>query len=201
MPQEVLAMTTTSSRATHKRSSQQYVALLRGINLGNKNKLSMKELSSLFSTAGCSDVQTYIQSGNVVFTASRNVAGRICDEITGQLMKRFGLSVPVILRSSEELREALYNNPFLKMGAPEEILHLMFLAELPSRQRLESLDPERSPGDTFLVRGREIYLRLPNGVGRSKLTNAYFDSKLDTTSTSRNWLTVKTLCEMCGSAR
>ena len=62
MPQEVLAMTTTSSRVPHKRSSQQYVALLRGINLGNKNKLPMKELSSLFSTAGCSDVETYIQS-------------------------------------------------------------------------------------------------------------------------------------------
>jgi uncharacterized protein (DUF1697 family) len=86
------------------------------------------------------------------------------------------------------------------MGAPEETLHLMFLAESPSRRRIESLDAERSPGDAFQVRGREIYLRLPNGVGKSKLTNAYINSKLGTTSTSRNWRTVKTLCEMCGPA-
>lgn len=193
-------MTTTSSRATHKESSQRYVALLRGINLGGKNKLPMKELSTLFSAAGCCDIQTYIQSGNVVFTAPLSVAGRICDEITAQVMKRFGLSVPVVLRSATELQEAHNNNPFLKLGMAEETLHVTFLADLPSAHRIESLDPERSPGDTFLVRGREIYLRLPNGVAKSKLTNAYFDSKLGTTSTSRNWRTVTTLCEMCSSA-
>ena len=72
----------------------------------------------------------------------------------------------------------------------------MFLADLPAASKIETLDPQRSPGDEYIVRGREIYLRLPNGVAGSKLTNAYFDSKLATTSTSRNWRTVTKLLEM-----
>jgi len=73
---------------------------------------------------------------------------------------------------------------------------VLFLADLPARRSVDDLDPGRSPSDEFAVRGQEVYLRLPNGVARSKLTNAYFDSKLATTSTGRNWRTVTKLFEL-----
>lgn len=177
-------------------ASQAYIALLRGINLGGKNKLPMTDLIAIVSAAGCSDIQTYIQSGNVVFRAPAGLEARLAGQITSEVAKRVGLSIPVVLRTAAELAETLDHNPFLKMGAPEETLHVMFLAEQPNPRAVAGLDPGRSPGDAFAVRGREIYLRLPNGVARSKLTNAYFDAKLSTTSTARNWRTVTKLHEM-----
>jgi uncharacterized protein (DUF1697 family) len=96
----------------------------------------------------------------------------------------------VLLRTAEELGETIRNNPFLAAGAPENWLHVLFLASQPDAQRVAALDPLRSPPDAYAVRGREIYLQCPNGVGNTKLTNAYFDSRLATVSTGRNWRTV-----------
>ena len=92
-------------------------------------------------------------------------------------------------------------NPFLEAGAETDKLHVVFLAELPDAERVEALDPDRSPPDEFVVRGREIYLHCPNGLARSKLTNSYFDARLSTTSTMRNWKTVRKLLELAAGAR
>jgi len=173
-----------------------HVALLRGINLAGKNRLPMKDLTEMFAHAGCGGVAAYIQSGNVIFTAAPVLASRIDALITAQIKKRFGHEVPVVLRTADELRKVIANNPFLRAGAAEKELHVMFLADAPDASRIRSLDPDRSPPDTYQVRGREIYLRLPNGMGRSKLSNQYFDSKLATVSTARNWRTVTTLLEL-----
>jgi uncharacterized protein (DUF1697 family) len=173
-----------------------YVALLRGINVGGKNKLPMKDLVEMFVAAECSNVLSYIQSGNVIFRASPDASGKISALITARITERFGYRIPVILRTVEELRQVSLNNPFLKAGAAEETLHVMFLADLPSPERISALDPDRSPPDTYKVLGREIYLQLPKGAADSKLTNAYFDSKLATTSTARNWRTVTKLLAM-----
>jgi len=100
------------------------------------------------------------------------------------------------LRTAEQIETVFATNPFLKMGAPEETLHVMFLADVPAPGAVKALDPDRSPPDTFLVQGQEIYLRMPNGMGETKLTNAYFDSKLATISTARNWRTVGKLLEL-----
>jgi uncharacterized protein (DUF1697 family) len=167
-----------------------HLALLRGINLGGKNKLLMKDLIEMFVKAGCTDVRTYIQSGNVVFNAAPGVAERLPGLITAHIAKSLGYRTPVVLRTAEQLGDVVRKNPFLEMGAAEETLHVMFLADLPSARGVEGLDPNRSVPDAFIVRGQEVYLQLPNGVARSKLTNDYFDSKLVTTSTARNWRTV-----------
>ena len=103
--------------------------------------------------------------------------------------------MPVVTRSAVELRRAVEGNPFLAAGADVATLHVGFLASEPKAEPVAALDPARSPPDRFEVRGREIFLCLPDGVARSKLTNAYFDSKLATTSTFRNWRTVLTLLE------
>jgi uncharacterized protein (DUF1697 family) len=173
-----------------------WVGLLRGINVGGKNLLPMTDLTRLFEEAGCAGVRTYIQSGNVLFTASRARAEKLPGLIASGIGDRFGYRVPVLLRTAAELGEAIRQNPFLEAGAPENWLHVLFLANQPDAGRVAALDPLRSPPDAYAVRCREIYLQCPNGVGRTKLTNTYFDSRLATISTGRNWRTVLKLFEL-----
>jgi uncharacterized protein (DUF1697 family) len=176
-----------------------HVALLRGINVGGKNKLPMRDLAEMFVAAKCSEVKTFIQSGNVIFEATPKISAQIPEIITAQITNRFGHKIPVVLRTKEEFADAISNNPFLKAGTNEEMLYMMFLADMPSAENIAKLDAKRSPPDEFVVRSREIFLRLPNGGARSKLTNAYFDSKLKTVSTARNWRTVTKLLELLGT--
>jgi uncharacterized protein (DUF1697 family) len=173
-----------------------YVALLRGINVGGKNLLPMKDLTRLFEDTGCAGVRTYIQSGNVLFKANPAKAGKLPALIAKGIADRFGYRTPVLLRTVDELGETIRLNPFLQAGSPADGLHVLFLASPPDAQSVATLDPDRSPPDAYLVRGREIYLQCPNGVGNTKLTNAYFDSRLATISTGRNWRTVLKLFEM-----
>ena len=188
------------SRNSGSSRSDVNIALLRGINVGGKNKLPMKELAALFVEAACEEVRTYIQSGNVVFRTGSADADEISSIIGASILDRFGFRVPVIVRTAGELEGIAQGNPFVKAGAETDRLHVMFLAERPDSASVGALDPARSPGDEFVVVGREIYLHCPNGVARSKLTNSYFDSKLSTTSTSRNWRTVGKLLELATGA-
>lgn len=173
-----------------------YVALLRGINVGGKNALSMKELVRWFSDAGCEDVATYIQSGNVVFSADPALARRAPDLIAASIRSNVSLEVPIVIRSHDELADCVAHNPFLKPDVDPKHLHVAFLAHAPKPARVKALDPNRSPGDAFVVRGHDVFLHLPNGVARTKITNAWLDSRLETTSTLRNWRTILTLLEM-----
>lgn len=172
-----------------------YIALLRGINLGGR-RLPMKDLAAMFRDAGCSEVRTYIQSGNVVFEAGKALARRAPGLIENAISERFGFDVPVVIRTAAEIDGVVKGNPFLKAGAGPKALHVAFLRERPSKPQIAALDPNRSPPDEFVVRSREIYLHCPNGVARSKLTTQYFDSRLQTISTARNWRTVLNLQEM-----
>jgi uncharacterized protein (DUF1697 family) len=169
------------------------LALLRGINVGGKNKLPMRDLAGMFEEAGCEKVRTFIQSGNVVFSATASVSKDLAGIVTSRIEERFGYKAPLILRTAQQLRSVIAGNPF---SQAEDILHVMFLADRPDQTKIAALDPDRSAPDRFIVNGQEIYLHLPNGVGKSKLTNAWFDSKLGTVSTARNWRTVTKLLEM-----
>lgn len=171
-----------------------FVALLRGINVGGKQTVPMEMLTEVFEGAGCGNVRTYIQSGNVVFSAPAATVADMAKGISKELGKRLGFEPPVVVRSAKELVGIVKSNPFAE--ALPGTVHVAFLADEPAKKRLADLDPNRSPGDTFEVRGREVYLHCPNGVARSKLTNAYFDVKLGTVSTARNWRTVEALLAM-----
>ena len=173
-----------------------HVALLRGINVGGRHKLPMKQLVPIFEELGCTDVTTYIQSGNVVFRAKVTPARQIADAVSDEIARRFHFQVPVLLRRSSELRDVLARNPFLKTGTDPKTLHVGFLATKPSAAKVRSLDPDRSPPDRFELHGREIYFCCPNGVARTKLTNQYFDARLETICTVRNWATVRKLVDM-----
>ena len=173
-----------------------YVALLRGINVGGRNKLPMRDLVAIFVDAGCTDVATYIQSGNVVFCAGAKLAAQIPGIISDSIAERLDLRVPVVIRSAAEFKQVIACNPYLQLELDFTKLHVVFLADRPTSAACDTLDPNRSPGDAYRIRGGEIYLHLPNGAAKTKLSNAYFDSKLGTVSTGRNWRTVLKLHEL-----
>lgn len=150
----------------------------------------------MFVAAGCEDVETYIQSGNLVCKARPTLIKNLPAVVAGAILERFGYQVSVVMRTADELRDVARSNPFLAAGADPDLLHVAFLGDLPSAGRVATLDAQRSPPDEFVVRGREIYLHLPHGVARTKLTNAYFDARLATTSTVRNWRTVLKLLDL-----
>lgn len=171
-----------------------FVALLRGINVGGKNKLPMADLTAMFQKAGAREVATYIQSGNVVYRAAD--AEGVARGVERLIVDRFGFEAPVVVRSAADFARVLRDNPFLAAGEDPEKLHVGFLAKAPSAAAIASLDQGRSLPDRFIVKGAEVYLHLPNGVARTKLTNAYFDSRLGTVTTIRNYNTVLMLAAM-----
>lgn len=185
----------TSAKAKAPKARKRYVAFLRAINIGGRT-LPMPALAKMFEQAGCTEVKTYIQSGNVVFTKDGPL-GNLGATVESAIKKLTGFESPVIVRSRDELAAALKNAPFADPGGEKPALHAMFLSSTPTAARIAALDANRSPGDRFAVHGQHIFLFCPNGVGVSKLTTAYFDSKLQITSTARNFRTIKRLLEMC----
>jgi uncharacterized protein (DUF1697 family) len=173
-----------------------YVALLRGINVSGHRRLPMKKLITIFEEHGCRDVRTYIQSGNVVFEAKAALAKRIPKLVHASVEKEFDYDVPVVVRSAAELKKALAAHPFAKGEANDKALHVAFLSAEPTAKAVAAIDEKRSPGDRFAVKGREVHLHLPKGVGKTKLDNAYLERTLAVKSTMRNWRTCQKLLEM-----
>ena len=169
-----------------------YVALLRGINLGARNKIGMADLRALVAGLGAEDVETYVQSGNVVFTSVPS-EDTFASRLEEGIRREHGHAVAVLVRTGAELARLVAANPFLEAGKDPASLHVTFLTEAAGRTRLEAPD---HGDDEFRVVGREIYLHCPNGYGRSKLSNAFFEKKLGVIATTRNWRTVTTLAEL-----
>jgi uncharacterized protein (DUF1697 family) len=173
-----------------------FVALLRGINVGGKNKVPMAQLKSSLASLGYEDVVTYIQSGNVVFRSPVGDARKVAATIEKRIAEEFEVPASVLIRTPAELRAVEKQNPFLKAGVDASKLHVVFLDRSPKKSAVTDLDPGRSPPDEFEVRGGEIYLHLPNGAGRSKLTIDYFERRLGVRGTTRNWRTLTKLIEL-----
>lgn len=172
-------------------TDRRWVAFLRGVNVGGRHRAPMREVASLVAASGANEVRTYLQSGNVVFRGDRRTARAVEAEFSDRAEAHFGFAVPVVVRSVDELRAALGANPFLIDGVDEGSLHVAFLAEIPAPDDVAALDPDRSPPDAFAVRGREVYLHLPRGMARTRLTTAYLDAALHAISTARNWRTAR----------
>jgi uncharacterized protein (DUF1697 family) len=175
-----------------------YVAMLRSINVGGRNRVAMADLRSLVEGLGYRDVATHVQSGNVVLTgtgASATVAGRIADRITAQL----GLEVPVIVRNRRELAAVIKGVPYSGADGEPTQHHVTFLAERPTAANVTTLAGKAAPfaPDRCDVVGKDVYLHCPGGYGNTKLNNTFIERHLDVTATTRNWRTVNTLAEMC----
>jgi uncharacterized protein (DUF1697 family) len=182
-----------SSRGGARR--QAWVALLRGINLGARNKVPMAELRSLMADVGAEDVKTYVQSGNVVFR-SAVARDELVQRIEEEIRARFGIDVDVVLCTKAELTRVVAGNPFAADEAEPTRLHVTFLAQAPDRGRIAELKGEEFAPDRFHVTRAAVYLHTPAGYGRTKLSNAYFERKLGVRATTRNWRTVTTLAEL-----
>ena len=174
-----------------------YVALLRGINVGGHKIIKMDQLRKAFEEMGFGDVATYVQSGNVVFKSPKKASEELSKKIEEMLLRQFSMSVPVIVRTAEELGDVLRNNPFLKERGPDVTrLHVTFLSHTPEKAAVRGLDAIQSGPDRFQCRGQDIYLYCPNGFGGTKLSINAFEKVLAVGATTRNWNTVNKLHEM-----
>jgi len=172
------------------------IALLRGINVGGKT-LKMDALRLSLAALGLEDVQTYVQSGNVIF-ASKGKSAALARKLEARLLDDFGLRVAVILRTAAELGKVLDGNPFLteSPGIDRSKLHVTFLSQKPTQAGLQKLAAIKAAPDQLRVVGTEIYLHCPNGYGGTKLSNNAIERALALTATTRNWNTVNKLHEM-----
>jgi len=172
------------------------VALLRGINVGGQRKVPMAELRRSFERLGHHRVETYLQSGNVVFESGGLRLADVATAIEHQIAADFQVEVVVLVRTGAELIRLERANPFIAEGADESTLHVTFLAERPKPARVRTLDLRRGATDDFALRGRDIYVHCPGGYGTTKLTTTFFERHLGVAATTRNWRTLTKLCEL-----
>jgi uncharacterized protein (DUF1697 family) len=181
---------TTSPRIT-------FIALLRGINVGGHKIIKMEQLKKACEELGFEDVASYVQSGNVVFKAPAKISDGLAKKIEEMLLCRFKMSVPVIVRTAEEVGRVLRNKPFLKeSGIDVTRLHVTFLSHAPQKAAMKGLDMIEAGPDRFHCCGQEIYLYCPNGFAGTKLSINAFEKVLFVGATTRNWNTVNKLHEM-----
>ena len=179
------------------RNTSTYIALLRGINVGGHKIIKMDQLRKAFEELGFENVATYVQSGNVVFRSPKKASEQLSGKIEEMLLRRFSMSVPVIVRTAKEVDEVLRNNPFLKeRGTDVTRLHVTFLSHTPQKAAVRGLDAIAAGPDRFHCRGQEIYLYCPNGFAGTKLSINAFEKVLAVGATTRNWNTVNKLHEM-----
>jgi len=175
-----------------------YVSLLRGINVSGQKKILMTELVALYKNLEFNNVRTYIQSGNVVFNAPSKIPiENIINKIEEKIYDKFNFNVTVIIRSIEELKNIINNNPYLvEKNFNEEKIYVTFLSKLPAKLLVESLKIIDHSPDRFIISGNEIYLSLANGYGTTRLSNNFFENKLRLPATTRNWKTVNKLYQL-----
>jgi uncharacterized protein (DUF1697 family) len=157
----------------------------------------MPELQKLYESLNLGSVVTYIQSGNVIFDCTEKESAMIARAIESQLERSFGLSVRVLVRDTRQFQQIIENNTFMNQRKEGlEKLHVTFLANRPSRAVLSNLTIPPGIIDEFQVSDQEVYLFCPNGYGKTKLSNSFFERKFKVAATTRNWKTVIALFEL-----
>ncbi len=173
------------------------ISMLRGVNLAGHRKVQMSELKALYESLGLGNVQTYINSGNVIFKTSGRDLTRLGKKIEDAIESRFGFRSDVILRTPAEMREVIARNPFASRPDLEPSrMAVSFLAGEPSREAVEKVLAIKAEPEELRISGRELYLYFPNGMARPKLSMALVERTLKTPGTSRNWNTVRKLLEL-----
>ena len=168
-----------------------FISMLRGINVGGRKKIRMAELRRLYESLGLANVTTCVQSGNVVFDSVEQDGSKLGELIEAQIERVFGYSVPVFIRGIGDFRRIIDGNPFLN-ERNEDIarLYVTFLYAPPPESKLSDLVVPGNEAAEFSVGEGEMFLFCPNGYGRTKLSNSFFERKLNVPATTRNWKTV-----------
>lgn len=175
------------------------VALLRGVNVGTRQSLPMADLRRLLDDLGHADVETYLQSGNAIFSTDRTDTDRTAREIEEGLVA-LGLKEPgcLVLRP-DDLKRIAEHNPLADKATEPAKLQVIFLSDPPPPDKVAAIDPEANLPDVFVTGEREIYVWYPEGIRRSKLTHSFFQKKLGLrVATARNWNTVTALLDRTG---
>jgi uncharacterized protein (DUF1697 family) len=175
-----------------------FISMLRGINVSGQKKIMMPDLKTVYKLLGFSKVNTYIQSGNVMFsTENRLSTGVLSALIHEAILEKFGFNVPVIIRTAGEMEAVISANPFAEeTGVNEKKLYVTFLDEEPQSMAIQKIRPFDFLPDKFHFNRREIYLNCASGYGTTKLSNTFFENKLKVKATTRNWKTVNKLLEL-----
>ncbi len=171
------------------------ISFLRGVNMTGHNSIKMTELSDLYRKLGFTDAETYIQSGNVIFSTSDDFSH---PEITGKIEKaiteRFNYNIPVLNRTAEDIKTLFFLNPFLREeNFDPSKAAVIFLYEKPLEAQIKKVVNIDYPPDKFKIEGREIFIYCPNGFGRTKLYTNFFENKMGVIGTARNWKTITTI--------
>jgi uncharacterized protein (DUF1697 family) len=174
-----------------------YIALLRGINVSGHKLIKMTELKEMFQKAGFSNVTTYIQSGNVVFSAKEEDIFSIQAKIKTNILKTFGFDVDVQVLDVEKLNRITLNHSFLKENEDRiKFIYYTLLDEKPNEELVKELEQLEQTTEFFKITDEVIYCFYPNGVGRAKWHGTFFEKKLKVSSTTRNYNTMKKLTEL-----
>ena len=168
--------------------------MLRGINVSGQKKIRMTELQSLYESLRLTNVQTYVQSGNVVFDSAEGDATKLTKAIETQIEATFDFSVPVLIRNADNFKRIIESHPF-KNEESNKVL-VTFLYEHPEQSKLDDLSKYKDKVDQFVIGEQEILLFCPGGYGKTKLSNTFFEKRLDVIATTRNWKSVNALYEM-----
>jgi uncharacterized protein (DUF1697 family) len=176
-----------------------HVVLLRGINLGSRNRIAMPPLRDALTDAGFDDVQTYLQSGNVVLT-SKQTPRQVAQACERQIAKAFGLEIDVVVRTRNELAKVVEKNPLADVATNPKRYQVSFLAAKLKRETVRKLEAAAAESERLVVDGREIYAWHPEGVARSKLWALLAGRGLGVTATARNWTTVTKLLALADEA-
>ncbi|MFN8024949.1 MAG: DUF1697 domain-containing protein [Acidimicrobiia bacterium] len=176
-----------------------WIVLLRGVNLGNHNKLAMPALSATLEAAGFTDVRTHLQSGNVVLGSRTSSEAKVAEAVAAAVARGHGIECPVVVRTPEQLDGVVAANPFAEQCAAVDTktalktLHVTFLDAPAPAAAFADVDPAWHSPDELVAVGREVYLWCPGGYGRTKLTPAFLERRTQCTATDRNWNTVLAL--------
>jgi uncharacterized protein (DUF1697 family) len=186
--------------STAKTSTTSYVGLLRGINVGGRNKVPMSTLRELIAGIGGSEVRTHLQSGNAVFLHKHRDPLRLATDLERAITAELGLTVSCLVRTGADLRRVVAANPFPMEGIDGSRFLVVFLSGPVPLDRLAGIDPAAYAPDEFRPGSTEIYAHFPDSIRDSKLAPFFTDRRLGLTATARNWNTVTKLLELSEAA-
>lgn len=176
---------------------QKYISILRGINVGGHKMIKMDVLRKMYEALDFLEVKTYIQSGNVIFVYKKTNCKDLENKIAENIVKILGFDVPVIVKEVEDMAIILQNNPFVReRNEDEKALHVTFLSKIPDTEAVEKIKNATYDGDEFVIVEKTVYLYCVNSYHKTKLSNNFFEKKLNTTATTRNWKTVNELVKI-----
>jgi uncharacterized protein (DUF1697 family) len=179
-----------------------WVALLRAVNLGSRNKVSMPALRESLAAHGFQDVRTYVQSGNVIASSEHSSPAEVADEMSALVKAELGLDGPITVRTAEQLNQVIAANPYAQAAQERpKLLHVSFLFAEPDPERVAAVHGHEVTKDVCGVVGDSLYIDYRDGVQGSKLTSAYLARQLGVDGTARNWRTVTTLAQMAAESR